>query len=153
MSLASVKAYFKTLGLEARVVTLDQSTATVEEAAAAHGVAPDQIAKTIALKIKEAPLLIVVSGNSRLDNKKYKATFSAKAKFLSHDEALEWTGHIIGGICPFGLEKDMPVYLDGSLKKHQEVIPAAGDRNSAIKLSIEELEQYSKCVKWVDVCQ
>ena len=136
-----------------RVMVLENSTATVEETAQAHGVDPDQIGKTLSFKIDEAPILIVVAGKAKIDNKKYKGYFSKKAKMLSKDEVLEYTGHAIGGVCPFGLKKQIDVYLDVSLKKHSEVIPAAGDRYSSIRLSIEELEKYPNCKQWVDVCK
>ena len=136
-----------------RVMVLENSTATVEETAQAHGVDPDQIGKTLSFKIDEAPILIVVAGKAKIDNKKYKGYFSKKAKMLSKDEVLEYTGHAIGGVYPFGLKKSIDVYLDVSLKKHSEVIPAAGDRYSSIRLSIEELEKYPNCKQWVDVCK
>lgn len=153
MSLESVKVFFQEHGIAHRVVSLPQSTATVGEAAEAHGVAPGQIGKTLSFKVKEAPLLILVAGDKKIDNKKYKAQFGAKAKMLSPDEALAHTGHAIGGICPFGLKTNVPVYLDISLKAYEEVIPAAGDRNSAIRLTIAEVEKYSGFTEWVDVCK
>jgi len=134
-------------------MVLENSTATVEEAAQAHGVEPDQIGKTLSFKIDGEPILIVVAGKAKIDNKKYKRCFSKKAKMLNKDEALEHTGHAIGGVCPFGLKKPIDVYLDVSLKKHPEVIPAAGDRYSSIRMTVEELETYSSCKEWVDVCK
>ncbi|MDM8539349.1 YbaK/EbsC family protein, partial [Desulfobacterales bacterium HSG17] len=95
----------------------------------------------------------VVAGKAKIDNKKYKNYFFKKAKMLNKDETLEHTGHAIGGVCPFGLKKPIDVYLDISLKKHSEIIPAAGDRHSSIRLTIEELEKYSNCKEWVDVCK
>ncbi len=103
--------------------------------------------------VDEKPILSVVAGNAKIDNKKYKGTFFKKAKMLSKDEALEHSGHAVGGICPFGLKAPIDVYLDVSLKKHAEIIPAAGDSCSSIKLTIEELKQYSNCKEWVDVCK
>jgi len=153
MSLESVIEYFSEYNMDHRVMVLENSTATVEQAAHAHGVDPDQIGKTLAFKIEETPILIVVAGEAKIDNKKYKSHFFKKAKMLNKDEALEYTGHAIGGVCPFGLKKPIDVYLDVSLKKHSEVIPAAGDRNSSIRLTIEELEKYSNCKQWVDVCK
>ena len=153
MSLESVKAFFRLHGMEDRVISLSQSTATVSEAAMAHDVEPGQIGKTLSFKIKEEPLLILVAGDKKIDNKKYKAQFGAKAKMLSPDEALAFTGHAVGGICPFGLKNEIPVYLDASLKAYEEIIPAAGDRNSAIRLSIDEVEKYSGFKIWVDVCK
>ncbi|MCG8635303.1 MAG: YbaK/EbsC family protein [Desulfobacterales bacterium] len=153
MSLETVMEYFSEYNMNDRVMVLENSTATVEEAALAHGVDPDQIGKTLSFKINGEPILIVVSGKAKIDNKKYKSCFSKKAKMLNKDEALEETGHAVGGICPFGLKKPIDVYLDVSLKKHGEVIPAAGDRYSSIRLTIEELEKYSQCKEWVDVCK
>ncbi len=153
MSLEAVKEYFAEYNMDHRVMVLENSTATVEEAAQAHGVNPDQIGKTLSFKIGEDPILIVVAGKAKIDNKKYKNHFSKKAKMLNKDEALEYTGHAIGGVCPFGLKQPIDVFLDISLKKHSEVIPAAGDRYSSVRLTIEELEKYSNCKKWVDVCK
>jgi len=153
MSLEAVKEYFADYNMDHRVMVLENSTATVEEAAQAHGVDPDQIGKTLSFKIGEDPILIVVAGKAKIDNKKYKNHFSKKAKMLNKDEALEYTGHAIGGVCPFGLKQPIDVYLDVSLKKHSEVIPAAGNSYSSIRLTIEELEKYSNCKEWVDVCK
>lgn len=153
MSLEAVIEYFSEHNMDHRVMILEHSTATVEEAAEAHGVDPDQIGKTLSFKIDEEPILIVVAGNAKVDNKKYKGHFSKKAKMLNKDEALEYTGHAIGGICPFGLKKPIDVYLDVSLKKHSEIIPAAGNKYSSIRLTLEELEKHSNCKEWVDVCK
>ncbi|WP_320041581.1 YbaK/EbsC family protein [uncultured Desulfobacter sp.] len=153
MSLEAVIEYFSKFNIDHRIMVLKNSTATVEEAAQAHGVDPDQIGKTLSFKIDQKPILIVVAGMAKIDNKKYKGIFSKKAKMLSKDEALEHTGHAVGGVCPFGLKNPIDVYLDVSLKKHAEIIPAAGDSYSSIKLTIEELEQYSNCIDWVDVCK
>ncbi|MBT3388026.1 MAG: YbaK/EbsC family protein [Desulfobacula sp.] len=153
MSLKAVIEYFSEYSMDHRVMVLENSTATVEEAAQVHGVDPDQIGKTLSFKFGEEPILIVVAGTAKIDNKKYKRYFSKKAKMLNKDEVLEHTGHAIGGVCPFGLKKIINVYLDVSLKKHSEVIPAAGDRYSSIRLTIEELEKYSNYKEWVDVCK
>ena len=152
MSLASVKDFFKQLGLEDRIVTLHESTATVEDAAREHKVTQGQIGKTLAFRIGEKPLLIVVAGNKKIDNKKYKAKFHAKAKMLNTEEALDFTGHEFGGICPFGLKNKLDVFLDESLKAYDELIPAAGDRNSAIRLTLDEIEKHTEHLGWVDVC-
>ncbi len=153
MSLESVKKFFAKHNMESRIMVLEESTATVEEAAKQHKVEPNQIAKTLSFKIDEKPILIVAAGAAKIDNKKYKAFFAKKAKMLSFDEALEHTGHSVGGICPFGLKKPIDVYLDVSLKQYNEIIPAAGSSNSSIRLSIEELEKYSSCKEWIDVCK
>lgn len=151
MSLDAVKAYFSQYNMVDRIEILESSTATVEEAARAHQVDSDQIGKTLSFKLEDKAILVVVSGDSKIDNKKYKSQFSTKAKMLSPDEVIAETGHAIGGVCPFGLKKPVEVYLDVSLKKHLEIIPAAGDQHSAIRLTIEELETYSNYKAWVDV--
>lgn len=151
MSLASVKEHFSRFNIEHRIMILQESTATVDDAAEAHSVDPDQIAKTLSFMLDDVPLLIVTSGRSRIDNPKYKNQFGKKAKMLNPQQVLDYTGHAIGGICPFGLATPIDVYLDVSLKKHTEVIPAAGDLYSSIKLNIEELEKYSNFQQWIDV--
>ena len=153
MSLEAVKEYFSGFNMDHRIMVLETSTATVEEAANAHQVDPDQIGKTLSFKLEDRPILIVVSGTAKIDNKKYKTHFSKKAKMLKPEETLEHTGHAVGGVCPFGLKKPIDVYLDISLKKHQEIIPAAGNHTSAIRLTLEELEQYSNFKDWIDVCK
>lgn len=153
MSLESVIEYFSQYHMDHRVMVLKNSTATVEEAAIAHGVDPDQIGKTLSFKCDGEPILIVVAGRAKIDNQKYKRHFSQKARMLNKYETLEHTGHAIGGVCPFGLKKAIPVYLDVSLKKHGKVIPAAGDCYASIPLTIEELEKYSNRKAWVDVCK
>ena len=153
MSLEAVKDYFAQHNMDDRIMVLDSSTATVEEAADAHGVDPDQIGKTLSFKLDKKAILIVVAGKSKIDNKKYKQCFSKKAKMLNSEEALEETGHAIGGVCPFGLKNSIDVYLDVSLKHHSEIIPAAGNRHSSIRLTIEELEEYSNYKGWIDVCK
>lgn len=153
MSLDAVKTYFARFGMEDRIMVLDRSTATVDEAAAAHGVDPDQIGKTLSFKLDGGPILIVVAGRARIDNKKYKKVFSKKAKMLDREEALAHTGHGIGGVCPFGLPRPVDVFLDVSLKAHSEIIPAAGETNASIRLTLEELERYANARGWVDVCK
>ena len=153
MSLEAVKEYFSDYKMDHRIMVLDTSTATVDEAAKAHGVDQDQIGKTLSFKLDDKPILIVVAGTAKIDNQKFKSHFSKKAKMLNPQEALEHTGHAIGGVCPFGLKKPIDVYLDISLKKHPEVIPAAGDQNSSIRLTLEELEKYSDFKDWIDVCK
>ena len=153
MSLDAVKTYFAQFGMEDRIIVLGQSTATVDEAAAAHGVDPDQIGKTLSFKLDEDPILIVVAGRARIDNKKYKQVFSKKAKMLNREEVLFHTGHGIGGVCPFGLPRPVDVFLDVSLKAHSQIIPAAGETHASIRLTLEELERYSNAKDWVDVCK
>jgi len=153
MGIKEVREYFRGRGMEGRIMELKTSTATVPLAAAAHGVQPGQIGKTLSFKVGDESLLIVVAGDVKIANAKYKARFSKKAKMLSADEVLEYTGHAVGGVCPFGLPEEMPVYLDVSLKRFDEVIPAAGSSDSSIRLSIAELEEYSGFREWVDVCK
>jgi len=134
------------------VVELETSTATVALAAAAHGVEPGRIAKTLSLRVGDDVILLVTSGDVRLDNQKYKATFRAKPSMLGADDVERETGHPVGGVCPFGLARPLPVYLDVSLKAYDEVLPAAGSVNSAVRISVELLEQVTQG-QWVDVCQ
>ena len=124
MSLQSVRQFFAEHAPDIEIIELNQSTATVALAAAAHNVEPGQIAKTLSLKIKDKIVLIVARGDARLDNKKLKETFGAKARMLSSDEVVTWTGHPVGGVCPFGLENPLAVYCDVSLRHYQEVLPA-----------------------------
>ncbi|HFZ8994924.1 TPA: YbaK/EbsC family protein [Citrobacter freundii] len=152
MSLQSVQQFLAEHAPDIEIIELDQSTATVELAAKAHKVAPGQIAKTLSLKVKDAIILIVASGDARLDNKKLKNTFGAKARMLSSDEVVIATGHPIGGVCPFGLETPLPVYCDISLKQYTEVLPAAGAIHSAIRISPERMAGLTTA-EWIDVCQ
>ena len=152
MSIEKVREHFTSLGIADRIMEFDVSSATVELAAKAVGVEGARIAKTLSFLLKEEPILIVVAGVGRVDNKKYKATFSAKAKMLSHDQAAEMIGHAVGGVCPFAVNEGVRVFLDESLKRFETVFPACGSSNSAIELTIPELEKYSEYEKWVDVC-
>ena len=152
MSIEKVREYFTALGIADRIMEFDVSSATVELAAKAVGVEGARIAKTLSFLLKDQPILIVVAGDGRVDNKKYKATFSAKAKMLSHDQAAEMIGHAVGGVCPFAVNDGVKVYLDESLRRFETVFPACGSSNSAIELTIPELEKYSECDQWVDVC-
>lgn len=151
MSIERVRAYFKTLGIEDRILEFDQSSATVELAAQAVGVESARIAKTLSFMVDETPTLIVFAGDARVDNKRFKAQFHKKAKMLSHDEAAELVGHAVGGVCPFAVNEGVAVWLDESLRRFDTVFPAAGSSNSAIELTIPELERYSKALGWVDV--
>lgn len=152
MSIEKVREHFATFGIAERIMEFDVSSATVELAAKAVGVEGARIAKTLSFLVKDEPILIVVAGDGRIDNKKYKATFSAKAKMLSHDQAAEMIGHAVGGVCPFAVNEGVKVYLDESLKRFETVFPACGSSNSAIELTIPELEKYSEYQNWVDVC-
>jgi len=153
MSIDRVKAYFRGLGIEDKVQELEDSSATVELAAQALGVEPGRIAKTLSFMVNEQPILIVAAGDVKIDNAKYKKFFGAKAKMLTPDEAVTLIGHAVGGVCPFAVNEGVTVYLDESLKKFATVFPACGSSNSAIELTMEELERYSLYKEWVDVCK
>lgn len=151
MSYETVKAYFAANNIPNEIILLNESSATVELAAKALDRAPGEIAKTLALKLKdERCIVLVVCGTARIDNRKYKDTFSCKAQMLGVEETLAVTGHPVGGVCPFALPQEVAVYLDESLRQYQEVFPAAGTANSAVKFTIEELEKATQG-KWVDV--
>ena len=153
MSIQRVKDYFRTLGLEDRVLEFDVSSATVDLAAQALGCAPCRIAKTLSFLVDGRAILVVAAGDAKIDNPKYKAQFGTKAKMLTPQEAEELVGHAVGGVCPFAVNQGVMVYLDQSLKRFETVFPACGNGNSAIELSIPELEQYSGFERWVDVCK
>ena len=153
MSIEKVKAYFKTKGIDGRIQEFEISSATVSLAAKALHCEESRIAKTLSFHIGEKVILIVAAGDAKIDNAKYKAQFGTKAKMLSFDEAEPLIGHAVGGICPFAVNEDVEVYLDISLKRFHTVFPACGSSNSAIELSIEELEEYSNFIKWIDVCK
>ena len=153
MSVELVKAYLKEKGITSPVMELEQSSATVELAAQALGVEGKRIAKTLSFHDPEREgMILVVAGDARIDNKKFKAQFHFKAKMLSHEEALELTGHPVGGVCPFALKKDLPVYLDESLKRFETVYPAAGSGNSAVEMTPEQIAEVTGG-EWVDVCK
>jgi prolyl-tRNA editing enzyme YbaK/EbsC (Cys-tRNA(Pro) deacylase) len=153
MSVEQVRAYLKRWNRDKDVVEMDISTATVELAAAALGVLPARIAKTISLRgSKGGALLVVASGDMKVDNRKFRDHFSFKPRMLNPEEALEFTGHAIGGVCPFALPPELEVYLDVSMKRFQTVFPACGSGNSLIELTLNELEEYSQSRGWVDVC-
>lgn len=154
MSTEQVKEYLKEFGKENKVIELEQSSATVELAAQALGVGPERIAKTLSFKNGSGALLVVTAGDARIDNKKFKKTFGLKAKMLTPEEVINYTGHKIGGVCPFAITSpDVRIFLDNSLKRFESVYPACGSANSAIELSCSELEKISKAEAWVDVCQ
>ena len=152
MSIEKVREYFKKYNLENKILEFDVSSATVELAAKALNVEPARIAKTLSFKQEEGCILIVCAGDVRVDNKKYKAYFHTKARMLTPAEVLEYTGHAIGGVCPFGVSNTVKVYLDESLKRFTTVFPACGSSNSAIEFTPEELFKYSSALAWIDVC-
>ena len=153
MSIEKVRAYFRALGMEDRILEFPVSSATVELAAQALNCEGCRIAKTLSFMVDGAPILIVAAGDAKVDNAKYKAYFHTKAKMLSHEEAAELIGHAVGGVCPFAVNEGVTVYLDESLKRFNTVFPACGSSNSAIELTIPELEQYAPHEAWVDVCK
>lgn len=153
MAIEKVKEYFARYGIADRVQEFEVSSATVELAAQALHCEPCRIAKTLSFMVDGSAILIVAAGDARIDNHKYKQRFATKAKMLTADEVEELTGHAVGGVCPFGIREGVAVYLDDSLKRFETVFPACGSSNSAIELSIEELEKYSGYTAWVDVCK
>ena len=153
MSIQQVKSYFQQFGMESRVRELPESSATVELAAQALGTQPARIAKTLSFLVGEEPILIVAAGDVKIDNAKYKARFHQKAKMLSPAQVLELIGHPVCGVCPFAVKEGVRVFLDESLKRFQTVFPACGSGNSAIELTLSELERYSGFEEWVDVCK
>lgn len=153
MSIEKVRDYFRKWNIEDRIQEFDVSSATVELAAKALNCEPERIAKSIAFKADEGAVLNVTAGDAKIDNSKFKAKFATKAKMLSPDEAITMVGHAVGGICPFAVNEGVKTYLDISLKRFKKVFPACGSSNSAIELTIEELEDYSCFIEWVDVCK
>ena len=153
MAIEKVRAYFAKHGMEDRVREFDVSSATVELAALALGCEPCRIAKSLSFMVDGRAILVVAAGDARIDNPRYKARFGTKARMLSPEEAEAMIGHAVGGVCPFAVNEGVEVYLDESLKRFQTVFPACGSSNSAIELTIPELEQYSGFTAWVDVCK
>lgn len=154
MSIEKGRAYFRQLGIEDKVMEFEVSSATVELAAQALGVEGARIAKTLSFKTHDdGCMLILAAGDARIDNRKFKDKFHLKAKMLTAEEVLEMVGHPVGGVCPFGINEGIPVYLDESLKRFVTVFPAVGSGNSAIELNLEELFEYSKALEWIDVCK
>lgn len=151
MSVETVRAFFAAHAPDVAIVELDASTATVEMAAKGHGVAPAQIAKTLSLRIKDRTFLIVTAGDARLNNRKIKDVLGGKPRMLGQDEVVALTGHPVGGVCPFGLATPLPVYCDVSLREFDEVVPAAGSTNSALRISPERMATLVNA-EWVDVC-
>ncbi len=151
MSIERVKEYFKNMGIENKIMVFDVSSATVELAAKALNCEEARIAKTLSFHIGERVVLIVAAGDTKIDNHKYKEQFGTKAKMLAFNEVEPLIGHGVGGVCPFGVNEGVEVYLDQSLKRFDTVFPACGSSNSAVELTIKELEEYSNSLGWVDV--
>ena len=153
MSIEKVRAYFAQFDMEQRILEFPVSSATVELAARALNCEPCRIIKTLSFNVNGTPILIAAAGDAKVDNAKYKAQFGAKAKMLSRDDAAMLIGHAVGGVCPFAVNEGVQVYLDISMKRFETVFPAAGSSNSAIELTIPEMEAYSGYTDWVDVCK
>ncbi|MGM9583977.1 MAG: YbaK/EbsC family protein [Faecousia sp.] len=153
MSIEKVRSWLAQYGAADRILEFPVSSATVELAAQALNCEPCRIAKTLSFGVQDTPILIVAAGDARVDNAKFKAQFGVKAKMLSHEDAASRIGHAVGGVCPFAVNEGVEVYLDVSLKRFHTVFPAAGSSNSAIELTIPELEQFSRYRSWVDVCK
>lgn len=153
MAFERAKEYLKGFGLDDKVLEFEVSSATVKEAAIAANCQEAEIAKTLSFMVEGKPILIVVAGDQKIDNSKYKAEFHTKAKMLAFEEVESLIGHAVGGVCPFGINDGVEVYLDESLKRFETIYPACGSSNSAVKLSIEELERSSNYKSWIDVCK
>ena len=153
MAIDKVKEYFKQYNMENRIQEFDVSSATVELAAEALGCEGKRIAKTLSFLVDDKAILIVAAGDAKIDNPKYKQVFSCKAKMLSYEQVEEMIGHAVGGVCPFAINENVIVYLDESLKRFETVFPACGSSNSAIELTISELEKHSGATGWIDVCK
>lgn len=153
MSIERVRQYFSQWNMEDRILEFDVSSATVELAARAVGCEPARIAKTLSFQVQDRYILIVTAGDTKIDNAKFKKQFNTKAKMINPAEVEKIVGHAVGGVCPFGINEGVEVYLDVSLKRFDTVFPACGSSNSAIELTIGELEKYSRYTDWVDVCK
>ncbi len=154
MAIEPVKEFFRALGREGDILEFPVSTATVELAAQAAGVIPARIAKTLSFLTGDGCVLVVAAGDAKIDNAKFKAQFQTKAKMLTPEQVVDFTGHAVGGVCPFSIEDDrVKTYLDLSLRRFSTVFPAAGSSNSAIELTCDELSEYAKNQGWVDVCK
>ncbi len=153
MSFTKAKEYIEKFGLGGNILEFEESSATVAEAAIAIGCDEDEIGKTLSFIVDKNPILILVSGNSRIDNQKFRQEFNVKAQMIKIDEVEILIGHDVGGVCPFGVNENVKTYLDVSLKKHDIIYPAAGSSNSAVKLTLSELEEITNYEKWVDVCK
>ena len=153
MAIEKVREYFTSVGMADSIQEFEVSSATVELAALALGCEPKRIAKSLTFMVDNQAIMIVTAGDAKIDNAKYKTTFATKAKMLTPEEVETYIGHKIGGVCPFAINKNIKVYLDVSLKRFETVFPACGSSNSAIELTIPQLEQYSNYSEWIDVCK
>lgn len=154
MSVDHVREYLKAYGLDGKIKEFDVSSATVELAAEAAGVVPARIAKTLSFKVGEGAVLIVAAGDAKIDNRKYKDQFGTKARMLTPEEVIAYTGHAVGGVCPFDIQDErVKTYLDVSMKRFDVMLPAAGSSSSCVVLTLEELERSSRAEGWIDVCK
>ncbi len=153
MSIEKARAYLREYGLDDKIMEFEVSSATVAEAAKAIGCEEGEIAKSLSFVVEDRAILVIASGNAKVDNGKFKAQFHTKAKMIPFDDVEKMTGHAVGGVCPFGINDGVKVYLDSSLKQFETVYPACGSSNSAIKLTLEQLEDITDYVEWVDVCK
>ena len=153
MAIEKAKDYLKKYGLEDKILEFDVSSATVDLAAKALGCEGKRIAKSLSFMLDDKAILVVAAGDAKVDNPKFKAQFHTKAKMLSPEQCENMVGHAVGGVCPFGINDDVKVYLDESLKRFETVYPACGSSNSAIELTPAKLEEVSECEGWVDVCK
>lgn len=153
MSLEKAKEHLKKYELDKNVMEFTTSSATVQEATNAINCTEGEIAKTLSFLVDEKPIVIVVAGDAKIDNSKYKGKFHKKAKMIPHEEVENYIGHKVGGVCPFGIKEEVDIYLDVSLQKYKTIYPAAGSSNSAVKLTIKELEKASNYKEWIDVCK
>ena len=153
MAIEAVREYMKQWGAQDRILEFEVSSATVELAAQAVGCEPARIAKTLSFFVGDHPILIVAAGDRRVDTHKYKEVFHTKARMLTPEQAVELVGHAVGGVCPFAVKPGVEIYLDESLRQFDTVFPAAGSSNSAIEVTMEELERFSGSTNWVDVCK
>ena len=152
-SVEKVENYLDKFGLKDKIITFKESSATVEMAAKAAGTAPERIAKTLSFVLKDKYIVIVVAGDKKIDNSKYKGEFHEKACMVPYDDVLPKIGHPVGGVCPFAVNEGVEVYLDVSLKEYETVFPACGATNNAIEITPDKLEEITNMVKWVDVCK
>jgi len=153
MSVETVREYLKQFKKDEAILEMSESTATVELAAKTLGTEEARIAKSLAFYNGEDAMVIVVAGDAKIENKKFKEQFGFKAKMLAHEDTVQYTGHAVGGVCPFALPDNVEVYLDDSMKRFETMFPACGSSNSAIELTLDELEKISKCKMWIDVCK
>ncbi len=153
MAIEAVREYLKKWNADGRILEFPVSSATVELAAQAVGCAPARIAKTLSFLVEEKAVLIVTAGDAKVDNSKFKQYFHTKARMLTPEQAVEMVGHAVGGVCPFGVKEGTEIYLDESLRRFETVFPAAGSSNSAIEVTMEELEEFSGSSAWVDLCK